>query len=175
MQQRSTFVTAVAWVFIVLSGFSTVIGILQNIMVQTVFRGPQFEEAMRSAPADMPPFAAFMFSHFQLFFLLVLLLSAFTLISSIGLLKRLNWARLCFIGVMVFGIVYQLGGLVIQFLMFSAMREQFSAAAAQGGPDMQVFFVGIAVVSLIFATAFCVLFGWIARKLMSPAIVEEFR
>ena len=86
---------------------------------------------MRSAPADMPPFAAFMFSHFQLFFLLVLLLSAFTLISSIGLLKRLNWARLCFIGVMVFGIVYQLGGLVIQFLMFSSMRERFSAAAAQ--------------------------------------------
>ena len=39
--QRSTFVTVVAWVFIVLSGFGTLISLLQNLMIQTVFTSPE--------------------------------------------------------------------------------------------------------------------------------------
>ena len=34
---RSTFVSVVAWVFIVLGGFSTLIAVLQNIMIAVVF------------------------------------------------------------------------------------------------------------------------------------------
>ena len=33
--RRSTFVTVLAWIFIGLSGFTALIGILQNIMMQT--------------------------------------------------------------------------------------------------------------------------------------------
>ncbi|MFT3761341.1 MAG: hypothetical protein QM761_01780 [Pseudoxanthomonas sp.] len=176
VQQRSTFVTVLAWIFIVLSGFSTVISILQNIMIFTVFRSPEISQAMQAPPpSDMPPAAAFMTSHFHLFFLAFLLASAFTLTSSIGLLKRWNWARLCFVGIMGLGILWNLGGLVLQFSMFSSMQDQFSAAASHGGPNMQPFFIAIAVVSALFAVGFSVLFGWIARRLLSPAIAAEFR
>jgi hypothetical protein len=176
VQQRSTFVTVLAWIFIVLSGFGTVIAILQNIMVFTVFRGPEISQAMQApAPPGMPSAAAFMTSHVYLFFLAFLLASAFTLASAIGLLKRWNWARLCFVGMMVLGILWNLGGLALQFSMFSSMQHQFSGANMHGGPDMQPFLIAIAVVSVLFAVVFSVLFGWITKRLLSPAVAAEFR
>ena len=173
-RKQSTFVTVVAWIFIALSGFGTAISILQNILVQTVFRSPEVSQAVQTPPPGTPPFAAFMTAHFQWFFLAFLLVSAFMLASSIGLLKRRNWARLSFIGLLSLAILWQIGGLALQFSMISSMRQQFSAAAVQGGPDMAPFFIGIAVVSVLFAVGFSVLFGWIIKRLLSPAVVAEF-
>ncbi|MCR6496750.1 hypothetical protein LJB71_11415 [Thermomonas sp. S9] len=172
-RKQSTFVTVVAWIFIALSGFGTAISILQNIMVQTVFRSPEVSQAMQAPPPGAPPFAAFMATHFQWFFLAFLLISAFMLASSIGMLRRRNWARLSFIGLLSLAILWQVGGLALQFSMFSSMREQFSAAG-QGGPDMGPFFIAMAVVSVLFAVGFSVLFGWIIKRLLSPAVVAEF-
>lgn len=172
---KSTFVTVVAWIFIALSGFGTVIALLQNILVQTVFRSPDVTQAMHVSPPGAPPFAAFMATHFQWFFLAFLLVSAFMLVSSIGLLRRWNWARLCFVGLMVLAIAWQLAGLGLQFVMFSSMREQFSIASAQGGPDMAPFFIAIAVVSILFAIGISAVFGWIVKKLLSAPIAAEFR
>lgn len=175
IQNRSTFVTVLAWIFIVLSGFCTVISILQNIMVLTIFKSPEINQAMQ-APAQpgMPPFFAFMASHVQVFFLAFLVVSLLTLVSSVGLLKRWNWARLCFVGLMVLAIVWQIAGLGLQFTMFSSMQQQVTGATAHGAPDMQPFFIAMAVVSVLFAIGFSVLFGWIAKRLLSPAVATEF-
>lgn len=176
LQQRSTFVTALAWIFIVLSGFTTIISILQNILVFTMSRSSGMGPSMQAPLAQgMPPAAAFLANHIQLFFLAFLLVSAFAFVSSIGLLMRQNWARLCFIGFMAFAIAWQLGGLALQFSMFPFMRQQFSAPATQGGPDMLSILIAIAVVSVLFTIGFTVLFGWITKRLLSPAIVAEFR
>lgn len=169
---RSTFVTAVAWVFIALSGFSTVISILQNILVRTVFNAPEVKQAMQAPPADAPPFAVFMLNHLEQFFLAFLLVSVATLVSSIGLLRRRNWARRVFIGLMLLAMAWQLGGLVLQFAMFSSTQAQF--ANAPGAPDMRAFFAAMAVVGVLFALGFSVLFGWIARRLMSAQVAAEF-
>lgn len=130
-------------------------------------------QAMQALPPGAPPFATFMATHFQWFFLATLAVSALMLASSIGLLKRRNWARLSFIGLLSLAILWQVGGLAIQFSMFSSMRE-FSTAASQGGPDMAPFFIAIAVVSVLFAVGFSVLFGWIIKRLLSPSVVAEF-
>jgi surface polysaccharide O-acyltransferase-like enzyme len=176
IQQRSTFVTVVAWIFIALSGFGTVIAALQNVMLFTVFRSPDAAQVLHAPPPPgMPPAAAFMASHAYLFFVAFLVVSAFTLISSVGLLRRWNWARLFFVGLMVIGVVWNLGGLALQFSMFGSMQEQFAVSAQQGAPDMQPFFIAVAVVSVLFAVGFSVLFGWIAKRLLSPAVVAEFR
>lgn len=173
-RKQSAFVTVVAWIFIALSGFGTVISILQNIMVQTVFRSPEVSQAMQTPPPGAPPFATFMVTHFQWFFLAFLLASSFTLVSAIGLLKRRNWARLSFIGLLSLAILWQVGGLALQFSIFSSIREQLSAAAVPGGPDMGPFFIAMAVVSILFAVGFSVLFGWIIKRLLSPAVAAEF-
>ena len=171
---RSTFVTVVAWIFIALSGLGTMISILQNIMIQTMFKGPEMEKALQAPPPPgAPPFATFMAGHFQLIFFSFLIVSAFMLASSIGLLKRKNWARLLFVGLMVLGIVWNLGGLVLQFTMFSSMQDSF--ANAPGAPNMKPFMIGMAVVGVIFALGFSGLFGWIAKRLLSPAVAAEFK
>ena len=170
---RSTFVTVVAWIFIVLSGFMTVMAILQNIMFHTMFSSVEFRHAMEAQPpSGAPPFATFMISHFQLFLVAMLVVSVTTFVSSIGLLKRQNWARFFFVGLMVLGIVWNLSGLFMQLSMFSSMRAQF--AAAPGAPDMGPALIAIAVVSALFALAFCGLFGWIAKRLLSREVATEF-
>jgi hypothetical protein len=174
-QPRSTFVTVLAWISIVLSGFGTLVAILQNIMVHTLFNGAAVAESMQAPPPDAPPFAAFLLAHFPLFFLAFLLASAFALVSSIGLLRRWNWARLAFVGLMGLGIAWQLVGLGVQFSVFSTIRAQFAASAMQGGPDMQPFLIAMAIVGVLFAVGFSVLFGWIAKRLLSAPIALEFR
>jgi hypothetical protein len=171
--ERSTFVTVTAWIFIALSGFATVISILQNIMIQTMFNGPDMEKAMQSAPPGAPPFALFMASHFKLIFALFLVISVLMVISSVGLLKRKNWARLIFVGLMGIGVVWNLGGLILQFSVFSSVQDSF--AGSPGAPDMKPFFIGMAVVSILFALGFSGLFVWIAKRLLSPSVAAEFK
>lgn len=170
--ERSTFVSVVAWIFISLSGFATLIAILQNIIIQTVFTQPEVHQAIQNQPPGIPPFAAFMFNHMTFFPLFFLIVTSITLIVSIGLLMRKNWARLCFIGIMFFAILWNLVGLVMQVFMFHFMKEQF--ATGPGMPDMSIVLVAVTVISVIFTIGFSILFGWIARTLMSRKIVVEF-
>ncbi len=172
--QRSTFVTVLAWIFIALSAFATLSSILQNIVAQTLFRGPEFSQLLQSTPSGAPPIAAFVFGHFQLIFVTALVVSVAMLVSSIGLLRRWNWARLVFVALMVLAIAWQLGGLALQFFMFSSMHAQFADAAAHGGPDFETFFIVVGVASVLFALGFSVLFGWIASRLLSAPIAAEF-
>lgn len=171
---RSSFVTVVAWIFIVLSGLGTLVSIMQNIMIQVMFNATEMEKAMHAAPPPgVPPFAAFMTSHFQLLFVAFLIISVSMLASSIGLLKRKNWARLIFICLMGLGILWNLGGLVLQLTMYSSMQSSF--ANVPDAADMKSFMIAMAVFSVIFALGFSVLFGWIAKRLLSPSIVTEFK
>jgi hypothetical protein len=97
-----------------------------------------------------------------------------TLVSAIGLLKRLNWARLCFIGIMALAVLWSLLSLVLQWMMSSFMLEQFAAASGENGIDMRPFFLAVTVMSAVFSLGFGVLFGWIAKRLLSPEVVAEF-
>ena len=87
--QKSSFVTVLAWIFIALSGFGTLIGILQCVMIMTVFNTPEMSQAMQApAPPGSPAFAVFMMKHMVAFFVAVLAVNMLTLASSIGLLLR---------------------------------------------------------------------------------------
>lgn len=173
--QRSTFVTVVAWIFIVISGFMTLISILQNIMIFSVMGGAGMSEAMTQPPPGMNGAAAMVFSHIQWLFPAFLVIASLTLISSIGLLRRWNWARLCFVGLMILGIAWHVFGMVFQFLFMSSMQASFPHEGMHGAPDMRMFFIATMVVSVIMAVGFSVLFGWIAKRLLSAPIAEEFR
>jgi hypothetical protein len=170
---RSSFVTVVAWIFIVLSGFGTLISVAQNIMIHTLFDTSEMERALQAPAPGVPPVAMFMASHMTLWFGAFLLVSALMLAASIGLLLRRNWARLTFVALMVLAIAWNLGGLVLQFAMFSSMQDTF--AQAPGAPDMKPFFIAMAFVSVLFALTFSGVFGWIAKRLLSPSVAAEFK
>lgn len=169
---KSGFITALGWTLVAFSGMGTMVSILQNIMLHTIFAGAGFDRAIASMPPDTPWVFRLMMSNFAVFFALMLGVAVITLIASIGLLLRKNWARVTMIVLMIGSIASQLIGLLAQFSMMGHMRQQF--AAAPGAPDMGAFFVAMAVFSAIFGLGFCFLFGWIAKRLMSPEIAAEF-
>lgn len=173
---RSQFVSVLAWIFIVMAGFATLISILQNVMINTVFPIDELERSAPRAP-DMPAFVAFFAGHVRLFFAAALAVSAATFAAAIGLLMRKNWARLLFMGLLGLGIAWNILGLVAQQFMFSAMPIVPPEASAQFRSHlegMHAFMIVMRVFSALFAIGLSVLFAWLIRRLGSPAVRAEF-
>lgn len=174
--ERSNFVTTLAWTFIILGGFSSLIAIAQNLMVHLVFPLDEMKAQMAAGPGaeHMPPFARFMMQYFEWIFGVFMLLSLATFVSAIGLLKRREWARLTFIGLMVLGVVWNLAGFFIQQLILTQMPIPPDAPL-----EVRQEFAGVqqimTVVMAVFGLAFAGLFGWLAWRLRAPRIVAEFR
>lgn len=183
MPPRSTFVTVVAWIFIGLTGFATLISLLQNLMLQVVFvplMQQQHVHMSQNMPHDMPVQMGWMFDHVIWIFRLFLLLSVSVLIASIGLLLRKEWARKLFIGLMAFGILYQIAGLFFQWWYMSAVFDHLPMPpnpkpdVAQMMQVMQGFMTVIRIFSVLMSIGMSILFGWIIKKLISAPIRLEF-
>lgn len=176
---RSNFVTVLAWVFIVMSGFTTLVSVAQNIMMHFMFSDDMFAQMTASMQADkekqnIPASAVFMISHMQWFFAAFLGVSAASLVISIALLKRMNWARVLFIWFMAFGIVWNLGGLAWQY----ATLPSLLSVPPQAPPEFRESFETMArimtVVSAAIAIGISILFAWIIKRLASVEIKREF-
>ncbi|HET7844562.1 MAG TPA: hypothetical protein VFL14_10455 [Xanthomonadales bacterium] len=168
---RSTFVTAIGGVFTALSALYLVMAIMQNILFALV---PMPAE-MFSPPAGdpvMPPAAQWMFAHFRELMVANLALSVVSLAVSIGLLMRKEWARRGFIALMAIGIAWNVATLAFQLYVFEHIRSGFAGSGAPEG--MGGFFIVMQVVMVLFAGAFCWLFGWIAWRLAKPEVQREF-
>jgi hypothetical protein len=178
---RSSFVSVVAWVFIVISGFTTVIGALQNLMIRSM-PFDQFNGVLQdsTAASQFPGPARFIFSHVQLLFLASFLLSLLTLISSVGLLRRRNWARLVFMGLLVLGIAYMIGGLFLQQSFMSSFDTSFRAAAPQdslfraNAEQFASMITAMRIFLAVFSVGIAGLFGWIVVRLCSAKVRAEF-
>lgn len=170
---QSTFVTVLAWLFIVGAGFAVLISALQNIMINTMM--PIADIPPPSGPdADrIPGFFKFMFSNLRLVFFSFFVISVATLVSAIGLLKRRNWARLVFIGLLALGIVWNIAGLVLQQTFMSSM-----GVPAEAPPHIRAEFERTAsfmlVFGMVFVLGFSALFGWLIKRLMSTKVRLEF-
>lgn len=167
MESRSTFVTVLAWIFIVGAGFVSLISIMQVIMVSTMFSGDEFS----SMPEDAPATAKFMSKYFQLFVYGFCALALFTFISSVALLKRKNWARVAFIVILSLGIIWQVGGLIMQFAMFSDMP---GPPTGEGFEDFERMSNIIRWFSFVIAIAISGLFLWVIKKLATQPVIGEF-
>lgn len=170
---RSTFVTVLAWIFIVLAGFATLLSILQNIMIALVFPMAQVQAA--ATQQGVPWFAAWMIEHLQVFFVFFLVASASGLAAAIGLLNRKNWARLLFIALMVLAIAWNIAGLVLAAFFYSSFP--FAQVLPAGRPEMayfEVMFRVVFAINLIVVVAFACLFGWIIKRLTSDSVRREF-
>jgi len=166
-ENRSTFVTVVAWIFIIGSGLATLMSLMQNIMIHVMFDKDKFSHL----PEDTPTGAAFMFENFQIIFLAFLIICILMLVSSIGLLKRKNWARLVFIFILSLGILWSLGSLILQAVFFSTMPEMAQGPEYQEFKTMQTLMQWF---TAIISIGFAILFGWIIKRLLSGTVKQEF-
>jgi len=166
---RSLFVTATAWVFIVLGVLASAWAIVQNAQVASLLPG------LRAGAGA--PFAAWLVKYLPWVVGTGLIVSLATLASAIGLLLRLNWARCVFIGVLGLAIAANLAGLWLQHELVQSVVAGTLTQAALPPQVMDVFggFVAAARVMAVLVTlGGCALLAWIIRTLMSPGIRQEF-
>jgi hypothetical protein len=171
---RSSFVTTVAWIFISICGFATLVSVLQNVMLNTFFPLDQMEKAA-TAPGDpdMPAFFRFMMGNVRLFFASFLVLSAAMLGAAVGLLKRKNWGRLLFIFILSLGIIWNIGCMALQFFIMQDFPRQVGAPP-EIASDFKTMRSVMMIFSALIAIGFSTLFGWIIKRLASVEVRREF-
>ena len=169
---RSLFVTATAWVFIILSVLASASALVQNAAVGSVMPALQ---AGNGQP--LPLLTSFLVGYLPWVMGAALVMSLATLASAIGLLLRLDWARRAFIGVLAVAIVVNLTGLWLQQELVQSVVSSTLTSAPIPPQALGVFggFVTAArVMGMLVTLGGCALLAWIIRALMSSRVRREF-
>jgi hypothetical protein len=167
---RSRFVTFVAWAAILLAGIACEWAAIQNATQSSW-------AALAGEQSSLPWLSGFLLRHSTWVFSAAVTLSLATLVCAFGLLRRIEWARRVFIGLLAVAIVADLAGLWLQqefmhVLVDTTLRQAVlpQAAAEVFGGVVTAARVLAALVTLV---ASVVLAG-VIRRLMSPAVKQEF-
>jgi hypothetical protein len=170
---QSSFVTVLAWIFIALSGMGVLIAIIENIMVPVMF------PPMPPNTNGLPPFASFITTNLKLLLIVALVMAVATLIVSIGLLRRRNWARILFIVALALGIVWSVLGIAFQAVKLGSFDPMLAELPTQPGVPafrhgFRTMIIAMQIFGSLISIGFIVLYGWLIKRLVSPAIVVEF-
>ena len=107
----------------------------------------------------------------------LLLASILMLYSSVGLLRRKNWARKLFVSLLSFSILWSVGRFLIFYLSVPdplAFPEGVPEDVQQSMKQFENTHTMIHLLTLLIITAVSGLLIWIIRKLLSPKIQSEF-
>jgi hypothetical protein len=170
---RSLFVTATAWVFIVLGMVGSAYALVQNAQILSLL--PEMQH--RQASQVLPVFTGLLMAYLPWVLLTGLVLSVCTLASAVGLLLRLDWARRVFIGMLVVAILANLAGLWLQHEIVQSVVASTLTRATIPASVLDVFggFVTAAqVMAALVTLGGCLVLAGIIRSLMSPVIRQEF-
>jgi hypothetical protein len=167
-------VTVVAWVFIVISGFAALVCILQSILIAVMFPHGLMQQVSTQPGTHVREFARLMFNHIQMIFLLLLMVYAATLVTAIGLLKRENWARIVFVGLMGVGVAWNVASILLMYYFLPSTSEMLTTETLALPDQFDVMRNVVFVSGLAVSFGFIVLFGWIAGRLNSGEIRREF-
>jgi hypothetical protein len=170
---RSLFVTVTAWAFIVLGAMTSVSALLQNAAVASFLPGLSVVGNVQ----PLPLLTGLLLGYLPWVVGAGLVMSLATLACAVGLLIRLEWARRFFIVLLVLAIVANVAGIWLQQEMLQSLvsstlqRSPLPPAAADvfGG-----FVTATRVTAVLLSLGACALLVWIIRRLMSPAVRQEF-
>ncbi|KQW37936.1 hypothetical protein [Rhizobacter sp. Root404] len=168
---RSLFVTATAWLFIVLAVLTSMSALVQNAAVASLWPG------MQVAADRLPLLTGLLIGYLPWVVGTGLVMSVATLASAIGLLMRLDWARRSFIGLLVVAIFANLLGLWLQQEVVQSVVSTTLSSAAIPQQALGVFggFVTAArVMAVLMTLVGCAFLGWIIHRLMSATVRQEF-
>lgn len=159
---RSLFVTTTAWLFILLGALASVFALVQGASVMSLLPSVHVPWLARVLPWGVH---------------LGVALSLSLLACAVGLLLRVEWARRLFIGLMVLAFAVNLVGLGIQQVMLQALVDSTlnqaslppHAAGVVGG-----FVTATRTMAVAMTLGVCAGLLWVIRRLMSPAVRQEF-
>lgn len=164
---RSTFVTVIAWLSIVGSGFMCLVGSLQNVMIHTLMTD------MPSPPHELEEqssMAHFFMNNMEVFFALILIYSIMLLISSVGLLRRKEWARITFVALLLLSLLWIVGS----FVALVASHDSFLGPDVPGDEEFTQIINLIMYLNIGLSLVIAGLTGWIILKLCREPIRQEF-
>jgi hypothetical protein len=170
---RSLFVTVTAWAFIVLAALASVSAVLQNAAVASFVPGLNVVGNVQ----PLPLLTGLLLGYLPWVVGAGLAMSLATLACAVGLLVRLEWARRFFIVLLVLAIAANMAGLWLQQEMLQSLVSSTLSRSPLPPLAADVFggFVTAARVTAVLVTlGACMLLAWIIRRLMSPAVRQEF-
>ena len=174
--KQSSFITGIAWSFIALTGISLVLAAMQY----TLFAYFVPMDALREAVAEaihlkvLPAAAMKIVEHLRTIIVVILVASLITLLVSIGLLKRYDWARITFAWIMILTAIAHVAGLALPIYFMQGLTLDTDAMP----PELRdaalktiKFVMGMTIVpGIIFAG----LFAWVAKRMCDADIKREF-
>ena len=168
IKQKSRFVNILAWISIIMAGVSILISLVNLVLFSRSFN-PVLKDS--NVWSVLTPAAKFFLSHPELFIITGLVYYTSGLVSGIGLLKRKEWARKLFIGLLVLMIVYSLLSPIISQLFIPNIQFTGYGGESFSLESMKSYML---VVGMVFGVSFSILFGFLIYKLSNPVIKEEF-
>ncbi|MDL2270013.1 hypothetical protein LJC41_08640 [Desulfosarcina sp. OttesenSCG-928-G17] len=167
--QRSPFVTAVAWVLIIFSGFFILMTLLQIILMYVLSNTALLSELM---PLDVPVRNTFIYIALWIMVVVFSLVAVTSLVSAIGLLKQKNWARLVVMASMACGAVLGFFLFIIHLVMIVVMQKDFMSSPDI--PGVGLLLTSATLAGIFFSFGLTVACGWAAKRLMSGEIIAGF-
>lgn len=164
---RSLFVTLTAWVFMLLAVLASGWAVVQNASIDGLLQTLATPQPVASwAVAAMP-------------WLLrgLLGLSLALLLAAIGLLLRIDGARRAFIVLLALVLVGNLLGLWVQQALLQGLAQQTLAQLPlppQAAGVVDGFVIATRTMAVLISLGASALLLWIMRRLMSPAVRQEF-
>lgn len=168
---RAQAVTLLAWVFIILAALMTLIGATQNILLHWLY--PQFLSELTTSLYNAPPMARFMAAHLEWLVGLFTLLSATLFIAAIGVLRRYDWARRLFIGLLIVGLAWKVINLVLM-IFFIADLPLARTTAFNSAAEVETFQTLMIGFNALLTVGLAVALIWISRYLSLPKVTVEF-
>lgn len=166
---RSTFVTVLASILLAIGALGVMSSVAQGVWLEA--SGSQL---LATQPAEMQQAGELLTGMFRGVAILNVVLTGLFTFAAYALLRRRNWARRTF--VVLFAIA--LAGNLLAVLVFG-VGFGFAGLAASTGPtplppETGAFIKAWLVLWAFWAIAASVLFGWLIKRLRSPAIKAEF-
>tara|TARA_R110002072_G_scaffold23949_1_gene81834 strand:+ start:15380 stop:15829 length:450 start_codon:yes stop_codon:yes gene_type:complete len=148
---------------ILISGLAIFFSLMQNIMMYML----PFPNEELSEKSDLMDYV---FYYSEIIVAIFLLIAIWTFISSIGLLKRKNWARISMICIFVWAILWTITSSSFQwFYFFDIQFSDFSKVS------LDIASIIATAVFLVLIITLTVLFIWLIKKLISQNIKNEFQ
>ena len=124
----------------------------------------------------MPDAVAVVFRYMLWILVSTLGLSILTLVGSVALLQRKEWARLLFIFLLWLGAALNLAGLWLEYVLLNGapMQEMMKSMTAEAGVPAEGMMQSVMISSALIAIVFAVLFAWAAIRLNAKEIRSEF-
>ncbi|WP_374673740.1 hypothetical protein [Ideonella sp.] len=163
---RSLFVTLTAWAAIVLAAVACSVGVIQQAALASW--APGLDAAVQAEPVSAA--GGWLLESLPWVVGAGLMASVALLVSAVGLLMRLEWARRAFIVLLGVAMVAQLASVWLQHRFLQSLVDAAEVPAVLPGGAV----TAAALLTGAGALLACGGLGWVIVRLMSPKVRREF-